>query len=162
MSIRKILFLIVLLSFFASCKQTTSCNRTLGVLDEKENALLGVYKTKFQYSENGNYQAFPHVSEKVHTYEYLAFSETGKAYFVIRKIDYKNSDITLKKLKTFDFVAKNGAMKWIYEDGEQTVDFLIDEEVLTVILRDNDGKVSISSYQKTKSVLLEDIQNAEY
>lgn len=160
MNIKKILFLIALLSFLISCKQnnTTACSP---ILSEDAKSLLGVWQTRFRYSEGVGYQTLPYVSEKVHTYEYVAFSQTGKVHYAVRKVDYKNSEIELMKTRTFDFVAGNGSMKWIDGDVEQMVDFLFDGEVLTLVLRGKDGKLSVYSNQKTTSVLLEDIENAE-
>jgi|GEM_PF-1676124 len=159
MNIKKMIFLIVLLFYFVSCQQNNAtCNSSL---NEDKSVLIGVWQTKFRYSEGNGYQTFPHISSDIHTYEYLAFSKTGKAYFAIRKIDYKNQETKLTRTKTFDFISSNDAMKWIYDDGSEMVYFLFDGEVLTTILRNKDEKISIYSYQKTKGVLLEDIQNAE-
>ena len=160
MNIKKMLFLIALLGCLISCKQsnTTPCEHILG---EDAKALLGVWQTNFRYSEGKGYQSLPYVNEKVHIYEYVAFSQTGKVYYAVRKVDYKNNEIELTKTRTFDFVAGNGSMQWIDGNVEQMVDFLFDGEILTLVLRDGDGKLSVYSHQKTKSVLLEDIENAK-
>lgn len=158
MNIKKIIFLIGLLSIFASCKQnTTNCNTKA---DEKN--LLGVWQTNFKLTEGKGYATFPTLEDQVQTYEYLAFSETGKVYFAVRKIDYKNSSIELKNSEIYDFVADEQTVKLIKDEAEIIkIDYVLYGDGLTIISRDKEGKPSIFDYKRTKAISLVDIENAE-
>lgn len=144
-------FRVLLLFLLLGCKNINDgCN--------KMESLYGVWESTLYIQEGGHFSTYPFKpGNNTEWYNYLAFSKNGKAYKAYKVINTTNGKSVLVKEKVFDVSIDGDVMTLIDKNISSKVHFLLKENELTTIEKDQFNKQLIYQYKKVNSPTMDEI-----
>jgi len=121
-------------------------------------SLYGVWESTLYIQEGGHFLTYPFKpGNNTEWYNYLAFSKNGKAYKAYKVINTTNEKSVLVREKVFDVSIDGDVMTLIDKNISSKVHFLLKENELTTIEKDQFNKQLIYQYKKVNSPTMDEI-----
>lgn len=120
--------------------------------------LYGIWESTLYIQEGGHFSTYPFKpGNNTEWYSYLAFSKNGKAYKAYKVINTLNGKSVLVREKVFDVFIDGNVMTLIDKNISTKVHFLLKENELTTIEKDQFNKQLIYQYKKVNSPTMDEI-----